>query len=125
MRVLLFFLLLGNIALAQQTPHLTPSEFDAMIKADTSVVVIDLRTPKEVESGMIAGAVQMDYFGKNFLSDIRALDPEKTYLIYCASGGRSSETVEIMTRSGIKNVFHLESGFAGWKAAGLPIAVNK
>lgn len=83
-------------------------------------VIIDLRTDDEIKSkGMIKGAIQIDFLAKDGEEKIAKLDHTKTYLIYCAGGGRSSQTVELMEKQGFSHVIHLEKGFDEWKKKGL------
>lgn len=82
-------------------------------------VLIDLRTDGELEAkGTIKGAVQIDYLAKDSEVQISKLDRKKTYLIYCAAGGRSSECVELMQKQGFAHVIHLEKGFDDWRKKG-------
>lgn len=82
-------------------------------------VLIDLRTSDEIESkGMIPGALVIDYLGKNSEKEIAKLDKKKTYLIYCAGGGRSGECAALMTKLGFKEVVNLEKGYGDWKRKG-------
>src|SRR5436190_347617 len=82
-------------------------------------ILIDLRTTDEIErKGMIRGARQIDYFAKDSEKQIANLDKSKTYLIYCAGGGRSSECGELMQKMGFKEVINLEKGFDDWKKKG-------
>ena len=46
--------------------------------------------------------------------------PDKRYILYCAGGGRSALSAKTMKDMGYPNVAHLESGFSGWDAAGMP-----
>lgn len=84
-------------------------------------VVVDLRTPEELKQGKIPGAIVIDYFGADFESAIQGLDKNKTYLLYCASGGRSGETSELMEKMGFRKVYNLESGFRGWVKGKMPV----
>lgn len=84
-------------------------------------VLVDLRTPDELKQGKIPGAIVIDYFGADFESAIQRLDKNKTYLLYCASGGRSGETSELMEKMGFRKVYNLESGFRGWVKARMPV----
>ena len=77
-------------------------------------MLIDLRTPKEYEEGHIEGSVNIDFFADNFEDEIAKLDKNKTVYIYCASGGRSGETLKLMKESGFKMVYHLPVGYDGW-----------
>ena len=82
-------------------------------------VLIDLRTDDELKNkGMIKGAIQIDYLAKVAEEKILKLDKKKTYLVYCAGGGRSSDCAEFMEKNGFSHVVNLEKGIEGWKKNG-------
>ncbi len=88
--------------------------------------LIDLRTNDELaRKGFIKGATQIDWFGKNAEMVIVKLDKNKTYLIYCAGGGRSGECAELMIKNGFKHVVDLAKGFDDWKKQGFAIEIKK
>lgn len=75
-----------------------------------------MRTDDELKNkGFIKGAAQIDYFKKDAEEVIAKLDKKKTYLIYCAGGGRSGECAELMQKLGFTHVVNLEKGFDDWK----------
>lgn len=121
----LAIVLLGFCSLAQTTvKHVDATEFKKWID-EKKGILIDLRTNDELQKkGMIKGAIQIDYFDKSAESRIANLDKSKTYLIYCAGGGRSGECAELMTKLGFKMVIDLEKGFDDWKRKGFEV-VNK
>ncbi len=81
---------------------------------DPEVITIDVRTPAEIEKGYIAGAdMFIDLFG-DFRNEIKQLDPNKTYLIYCASGGRSEDACNKMVEMGFLDVENLLGGIENW-----------
>lgn len=85
-------------------------------------ILIDLRTNEEIKSkGTITGATQIDFFGKDAFAEIDKLDKTKSYLIYCAGGGRSEECGFYMQKHGFKEVVNLEKGFSDWKNKGFEI----
>ena len=89
-------------------------EFNKLAK-DSNTVIIDVRTPGEVSEGYISGATLFfDYNDANFESNIEKLDKSKGYIVYCRSGGRSSEAAEILTQKGIKKVYNLDGGISNW-----------
>jgi phage shock protein E len=94
--------------------NVSVEEFKRAMDSIQNEVVIDLRTPEELKQGKIAGAIEIDYFGADYESAISQLDKNKTYLLYCAGGGRSSETAELMYKMGFGNLYNLEGGFNGW-----------
>ena len=88
--------------------------------------LIDLRTDDELKNkGFIKGATQIDYFKKESESIITKLDKKKTYLIYCAGGGRSGECAELMKKEGFTHVVNLEKGFDDWKKKGFEVESKK
>jgi len=95
---------------------LTGEEFKAKM-TEQDVVVLDVRTPAEIAKGKIRGAVEIDYKAADFQEKIAALDKEKTYLIYCASGGRSSRTCKSMHGQDFPNLYNLSGGYKAWKSA--------
>ena len=89
-------------------------------------MLVDLRTDEELKTkGYIKGAVQIDYFGKNAESVISKLDKSKTYLIYCAGGGRSGECADLMKKEGFTHVVNLEKGYDDWKKKGFETEMKR
>ena len=88
--------------------------------------LIDLRTDDELKNkGFIKGAAQIDYFKKDAEAVISKLDKNKTYLIYCAGGGRSGECADLMQKQGFTHVINLEKGFDDWKKKGFEVEIKK
>jgi rhodanese-related sulfurtransferase len=98
---------------------------EAAAAKDTKVKVLDIRTPEEFKDGHIAGAVNVDFLAKDFSEKAGALDKSTTWVLHCASGGRSKRSLEILRRLGFKSIVHLDGGFAAWKKAGLPVEKTK
>jgi len=97
------------------------AEAAASLGADPSIIVLDVRTGPEFRAGHINGAINANYFGLDFRRKIAALDPGATYLVHCKSGHRSKGAIRVMQDEGISRILHLDSGFDGWKKAGLPV----
>jgi rhodanese-related sulfurtransferase len=84
--------------------------------------LIDLRTYEEiVAKGKIKGAIEIDFLAKDIETTIGKLDKKKTYLIYCAGGGRSGDCAEMMQKMNFISVYNLEKGFGDWKNKGFEI----
>lgn len=95
--------------------------FKSKLDATPNAVVLDVRTPEEVSKGKIAGAVNIDLNSPDFKKKIEALDKTKTYFVYCAKGGRSSQAVDQMNAAGFTKLYNLADGIAGWKEQGFPL----
>ena len=124
--VILFALFASVISFAQtKVEHVDAATFKKFIDEKKSLL-IDLRTDDELKNkGYIKGATQIDYFKKDAEMVISKLDKKKTYLIYCAGGGRSGECAELMQKAGFVHVVDLEKGFDDWKKKGFEIEMKK
>lgn len=78
------------------------------------VQLVDVRTPEEYNAGTIGGAVNMDFYGADFQAQLATLDKEKPVMIFCKSGGRSGQTLEMMKEMGFTTVLELEGGYSNW-----------
>lgn len=119
--------LLTSITCFAQTKieNVDAATFKKMID-DKKSVLIDLRTDDELKNkGFIKNAQQIDFFKKDAETTILKLDKKKTYLIYCAGGGRSGECADLMQKKGFKHVVNLEKGFDDWKKKGFDIETKK
>ena len=85
------------------------------------LTIVDVRTPAEFREGHIAGAVNMDFFGASFDSQILTLPRDKPVLLYCRTGNRSAGAYDAMEKEGITNILHMNAGITGWQKEGLPL----
>ncbi|MEM8582831.1 MAG: rhodanese-like domain-containing protein [Bacteroidota bacterium] len=93
------------------------AEFER-IRADyPDAVLLDLRTPEETDAGIIPGAEIVNFQSPNFVERLNQLDRKKIYVVYCASGGRSTRASRQMQEAGFERVYNLKPGYRGWKAA--------
>jgi len=109
----LIFLAINAFGQSQQS--LDPKKFDRLARKDEATV-IDVRTATEWRGGHITGAKLESIAKKDkFLASIANWDKEKTYLLYCRSGKRSQQAMEIMHQTGFSNVYDLAGGFIAWE----------
>ncbi len=83
--------------------------------------VLDVRTPQEYAAGHLPGAVNINVESPDFTSQVKALDPSATYIVYCHTGNRSAVATERMHALGFKHIYDVQGGIAAWQAAGLPL----
>jgi len=101
--------------------HLPPSEFKFYSASAEDSVILDIRTPAEVGTGKIAEAINVDYYASDFQAKLRGLNKNKTYFVYCRSGNRSTQAVELMRQMGFPQVFGLQGGIDAWVGDGLAV----
>jgi phage shock protein E len=104
----------------QGVNHVTAKEAQRLV-AEKQMVVLDVRTPAEFKEGHIPGATNIDFRATDFQKRIGQLEKSKTYLVHCATGGRSMQSLPILRKQELKSVYHLDGGFNGWKKEGLPV----
>ena len=92
---------------------------------NSGVVVLDVRTSGEFESGHIANSVNIDVEAGSFENEIANLDKNAQYAVYCHSGRRSGIAAEMMEKNGFKEIHNLKDGIISWQAAGYPLVVGK
>ncbi|HEY97275.1 MAG TPA: rhodanese-like domain-containing protein [Dehalococcoidia bacterium] len=84
-------------------------------------IILDVRTPEEYSGGHIEGAINIDFLADDIRAQLNKLDKTKSYLVYCRSGRRSSDTRDIMAELGFKEVYNISGGIGEWEAKGLPV----
>lgn len=87
-----------------------------------SPLLIDVRTDREVERGLIAGARHIPLHMLPARLDEIAQD--RTVVIYCQSGVRSAQASNFLANNGWSQVYNLAGGLSAWIARGYPVAQN-
>lgn len=79
--------------------------------------VIDVRTVQEWDEGHLEGAIRMGIADADFTAQLSTLDPAADYFIYCRSGNRSGQAIDIMRGLGFTG--ELVNGGSVANAAGM------
>lgn len=113
-----------NYEILQQEPqvakNVNAAEFKKLLDLE-EVLLLDVRTASEFESGHLIDSENMDYNQPDFRTAISQLAKDKPVLVYCRSGRRSSYAMEIMKELGFQQIYNLEGGIESWAQAKLPI----
>jgi rhodanese-related sulfurtransferase len=100
---------------AQSSAEKLDTESVKTMAQEEDVFVVDVRTPGEVANGYIAVS---DYFfdvnSADFNENIASLDKEKTYIVYCRSGVRSTNALNYMEKEGFTKLYELKGGILSW-----------
>ncbi len=94
---------------------------DAIRLMNEGAVLVDLRQPNQFKDGHIAGARNIP--GDQIAGGTKPLEKlaGKTLIMCCDSGQTAGAAVRTLMRAGVKNVFSLRGGLAGWRQDNLPI----
>ena len=98
--------------------EVTPEELSVILKEQKGIKIIDVRTPKEFNTGHILGAENINLFDENFSKSIATLNPKEPLIIYCKSGRRSKKSRAVFKELGFLTVYDLEGGVLNWKSEG-------
>src|SRR4051812_44107470 len=75
---------------------------------ETHAQILDVRTPDEYRAGHIKNAMLANWMDKEIFTDrVKYLDKTKPVLVYCASGGRSSQAAQWLAANGFSLVENL------------------
>ena len=127
-RLLYIALALSVVASVLFAPSLLPrggygdvtvQEARRLIEDKPDLVLLDVRTESEYEEGHIEGAVNIPVQELSVRFD--ELSPEDELLVYCRTGNRSAQAVDILLDLGFTKIYHMDAGITGWIEAGYPV----
>jgi len=103
-------------------PKITPAQAQA-IMAKGNTLMVDVRdAPELANSGKVAGAVHVSRGMLEFRADPesnydKSFVPEKTLILYCASGLRATLAGKVLKDMGYREVYNL-GAFKDWAESG-------
>ena len=98
--------------------EINAKELSKMIQGKNHFELVDIRTPREIERGVIPNArtlpmhlipLHIDYFSMS----------QKQIVLYCRTGSRSAQACRFLNQQGINNVINLRGGIVKWASGGL------
>jgi rhodanese-related sulfurtransferase len=92
---------------------------------DPNVLLVDIRDVRELQrDGQVPGALHAPRGMLEFWVDPNSryykevFGEPKTFVLFCAGGGRSALAALALQQMGMDTVAHIGSGFRGWRDAG-------
>jgi rhodanese-related sulfurtransferase len=100
---------------------ISPSDANKFIQSDSTVVLLDVRTPSEFNSstGHLAKAILIPVQELERRIDELQKYKQKSIIVYCRTGHRSTSGTEILQKHGY-NARNMEGGITRWKSEQLP-----
>lgn len=93
--------------------------FTEKMKLTENPQLIDVRTPEEYKVERIDNALNINWNGADFVSQVEKLDKSKPVFVYCKVGGRSAQAAEKLSQMGFTKVYNLDGGIMKWNSAGM------
>ena len=81
---------------------------------------IDVREDDEYAEGHIPGAINIPL--SEFPARIDEISEERSVVLVCNTGRRSSQAALFMAGMGYEDIYNLEDGTKGWLQRGYPVA---
>ena len=105
-----------------EVPQMTTRQLAAMQAHDVApdIVLLDARTAAEFNVSHLPGAV-LASDTRMALDALVANNPERTVVVYCSVGYRSSRLAEELRGRGFESVFNLEGSLFQWANEGRPL----
>lgn len=91
------------------------------VEVSEDTILLDVRTPEEFAAGHLDGAQLIDFNGGEIPGALPVLNPKVEYLVYCRSGNRSGQAIELMAAAGFTNLTNLGSLEQAASATGIAI----
>lgn len=91
---------------------ITPESAKIMME-ESSVIILDVRTPEEYKEGHIEGAILIPDYEILETAEKILTDKNQTILVYCRSGNRSRKAANNLLYLGYQNVYDF-GGIIDW-----------
>ena len=87
---------------------------DRIAWADQALVVLDVRTPAEFAEGHVPGAINIP--NGELAARVAELADAKgrDIVVYCRSGVRAAQALDVLDKAGFKRLFHLQGDYNRW-----------
>ena len=101
-----------------KVPQIEASDVKKAIDAMSEAILLDVRTPQEFAKSNITGSINLPVDEVQNKVETLIHDKSKTIYVYCLSGSRSVQAVDVMVKLGYKKVYDMKSGLLSWRARG-------
>jgi rhodanese-related sulfurtransferase len=109
----------GRPELTTTTTRVSPALAADLLASEDPPFLVDVRAPGERAQKHLPGSVSLPL---NHLAErVRELPMDRTLLVYCAGGYRSSIAASVLQHHAFAHVQELAGGIAAWESAGLAI----
>ena len=91
---------------------ITIEQAKSLIESKPSLIILDVRTQEEYDSDHIEGAILIPV--DELENRLDELSKNDELLVYCRTGNRSTNAVNILQANGFTKIFHMKDGITGW-----------
>ena len=97
---------------------------ESISKLDHELVLLDVRTQAEYDSGHILNAINISH--EQILEDPELLAEYKDsqMVVFCRSGGRAGKVIQLLESIGFEDIIDIDGDMLAWSEAGYRMEVN-
>jgi len=109
-----------KVEVVHHVPEIEATDLAERIARGDKLVILDTRTPEEFRRFCIPGgrSVPGGELALRITDITRAAEPGTTVIVNCAGRTRSIIGTRVLQRMGVRNIYGLKNGTAGWVLAG-------
>jgi glyoxylase-like metal-dependent hydrolase (beta-lactamase superfamily II)/rhodanese-related sulfurtransferase len=108
--------------LTVKTERLSAPFAAELLSSPEPPVTIDVRAPGERAQKHIAGSLSIPL--NHLVENIAKIPKDRSLLVYCAGGYRSSIAASLLQRGGFRDVSEIAGGIVSWETAKLPVQLG-
>ena len=92
---------------------ITLKEAMQIMSTTKNLILIDVRSQQEYKEYHIDGAICIPHFEIQNRIEKEVPNKNALIIIYCQSGIRSKSAIQILSKKGYQNVYHIKNGLDG------------
>lgn len=117
---------LAAVSHAEEPAHTAKIDQASLLKRiekkDSSLVILDVRTPEEYAKGHVPGAINIPYTHLPVRISEISDAADKDIVLYCAVGVRAEYGAERLRDNGFTRLLHLDGDMKAWEEKQRPLA---
>ena len=111
----------GRPDLVVRVERVTAGVLDEMMASSEPPLLVDVRAGREWAENRIPGSVNVPL--SRLQQQLGELPRDRSIVVYCATGYRSSIAASLLLREGFERTMDLVGGVAAWESSRLPLVV--
>ncbi len=97
---------------------------ESISKLDHELVLLDVRTQAEYDSGHILNAINISHEQILKDSELLAEYKDSQMVVFCRSGVRAGKVIQLLESIGFEDIIDIDGDMLSWSEAGYPMEVN-
>lgn len=107
---------------SEATPRIDQASLLKRIEnKDSTMVILDVRTPEEFKAGHVPGAINIPYTHLPVRISEVADAADKDIIVYCTIGVRAERGAERLRENGFTRLLHLDGDMKAWEEKKRPL----